>query len=446
MSKINLFYNTYKSDSVQRQRELDTCLVKNRIVFDRVIEVEGRPTFSELFAMSKDYPEDINCYCNSDIYFPDVSLLHKIKEGEFWVLSRYEFKKGILTHFNRADSFDSFVFRGVAKDMNVDFTMGMWGCLGGDTEILYKSNGTNKFTSLERLFKNLSYRWKDEEIKTLSLNEKNEMFYNDIMGVVESGIKPTIKITFNDKSSLTLTSDHKILIDIDNYVEAEKLNIGDWVIAKGSRKHITGRKKAPQRQVVPVLYHPSAYRNVVKGKTYWRLPKHRAVVEADMNNMTLEKYIYTLNSKDISGLVFLPSEMEVHHLDENSLNNELSNLLVLTKAAHAKLHYEMGSVPKREEIIKKQIINIESAGELMTYDVQMKRPYNNFVANGIVVHNCDNKIAYEATQSGYHVTNPSLSIKTIHLHEVDKRDHVRTPLNTVPPPYMTVPPTIIKNL
>ena len=132
---INLFFNHYQCESVQRQLEIDTCLKKNREVFDRVIVVEGRPTFSELFAMSKDYPDDINCFCNSDIYFQDVSLLNRIKETEAWVLTRYEIKNGREKFFERPDSFDSFIFRGVVN-LDVPYYSGTWGI---DNRIAYEA-------------------------------------------------------------------------------------------------------------------------------------------------------------------------------------------------------------------------------------------------------------------------------------------------------------------
>lgn len=35
-----------------------------------------------------------------------------------------------------------------------------------------------------------------------------------------------------------------------------------------------------------------------------------------------------------------------------------------------------------------ELISVEDCGEEMTYDIKMESPYHNFVANGIVVHNC----------------------------------------------------------
>lgn len=133
MSKINLFFNFYHDK--ERQNEINYCLAKNREVFDRVIIVEGRPTFNELFALSKDYPDDINVYCNSDIYFPDIKLLHQIKENECWALCRWNMKRNIPVFFNRPDSADSWVFRGTVKSVDVPFTLGLW---GNDNRLAYE--------------------------------------------------------------------------------------------------------------------------------------------------------------------------------------------------------------------------------------------------------------------------------------------------------------------
>lgn len=136
--KVNLFFNWYKCESVQRQLEIDTALKKNREVFDNVILVTGRPTFSELFALTKDYPEDINCFCNSDIYFEDISRLKEIKEEECFALCRWNIwpmvgGKPVL--FGRSDSQDSWIFKGTIKPIQADFTQGLWGC---DNRLAYE--------------------------------------------------------------------------------------------------------------------------------------------------------------------------------------------------------------------------------------------------------------------------------------------------------------------
>jgi hypothetical protein len=133
--KVNLFFNHYQDESVQRQFELDACLKKNREVFDNVILVPGRPTFAELFELTKDYPDDINCFCNSDIYFTDISMMPVLKENECWALCRYNMNDNVIKFFNRFDAQDSWVFRGTVKNVEANFVPGKFGC---DNRLAYE--------------------------------------------------------------------------------------------------------------------------------------------------------------------------------------------------------------------------------------------------------------------------------------------------------------------
>lgn len=53
---------------------------------------------------------------------------------------------------------------------------------------------------------------------------------------------------------------------------------------------------------------------------------------------------------------------------------------------------------------------------------------------------CDNRIAWELGQAGYFVSNPSLSIKTHHVHS-NPREHDRT--KVVAMPYLKIEPTAL---
>lgn len=55
---------------------------------------------------------------------------------------------------------------------------------------------------------------------------------------------------------------------------------------------------------------------------------------------------------------------------------------------------------------------------------------------------CDNRIAHEFQQAGYKVSNPSVSIKTYHVHNSAIRNYKS--LKPVPPPYLTVEPSALK--
>lgn len=52
---------------------------------------------------------------------------------------------------------------------------------------------------------------------------------------------------------------------------------------------------------------------------------------------------------------------------------------------------------------------------------------------------CDNRIAHEIQQAGYNISNPSLSVKTYHVHNSGIRNYSNT--DVVPPPYLTLSPS-----
>ena len=64
------------------------------------------------------------------------------------------------------------------------------------------------------------------------------------------------------------------------------------------------------------------------------------------------------------------------------------------------------------------------------------------------VAGCDNRIAKLLEDSGYNVVNPSIDIKTYHLHETGVRNYIENGKikETIPPPYKLVPPCTIKSL
>jgi len=136
MRKV-LFFNWYQHPI--RQHEIDYCLEQNRKVFDEVVVIEGRPTFAEIFRLTKNFPNSINCFCNSDIYFKKetIHLLNGLKENECYALTRYNLKGGkeVFSPYIKGDSQDSWVFKGMIKPIAANFTGGMWGC---DNRLAYE--------------------------------------------------------------------------------------------------------------------------------------------------------------------------------------------------------------------------------------------------------------------------------------------------------------------
>lgn len=296
--------------------------------------------------------------------------------------------------------------------------LGSPGCLTGDTIIdvnrkqkrggcrgirldtlYYRFNGKHKEAKNQKLISNSCRKW-DLAYATKCYSYKEQKQYighNKIENVIYSGIKDVYEITTNFGFKIKATKDHPFLTD-KGYVSLGDLKKGDKVYThkKGIlvNNHKNGRNvNIPVRQINNVGQHPNARKKIINNLEYTSHPLHRLVVEAHMNNMPLENYLYKLET-NISNLKFLDHKLEVHHNDENRKNNTIENLSVLTKEQHASIHMKNKNLnyhkfgPRFQRITK-----IKYIGKEKTYDIQMKAPNHNFIANGFIVHNCGKSLA-----------------------------------------------------
>lgn len=78
----------------------------------------------------------------------------------------------------------------------------------------------------------------------------------------------------------------------------------------------------------------------------------------------------------------------IHHLDENSHNNVLSNLVYVCLGCHKAFHTNA----QANEIYWRKVKSVEFVGTHAVYDLEVESRNHNFVANGFVVHNCEVKL------------------------------------------------------
>lgn len=289
---------------------------------------------------------------------------------------------------------------------------GYAGCLAGDTKVIY-TRGKRvarrtitlrdlylKFNGKHGSGRGAAQRWAKGTTTFLeSYFPDGRIARNRVLAVFDSGVKPTIRLTFSDGSRLIVTEDHPIAIPSGEFVEAGELRKGSRVLARGSMKMAPGKgrdlKKRPPRVVVTCKYHPLGGRKpiVCNGKTYLyaRVSRARLVVEAALNNLSYEEFVLILKKrpKQARSLNYLPASVDVHHKDEDTLNDVLSNLEVIPAREHARIHGRADGWKhfNREYTRELTVTSKQFEGYNQTYDVQMKAPANNFVANGVVVHN-----------------------------------------------------------
>lgn len=314
-----------------------------------------------------------------------------------------------------------------AREFGIDglkgvLLVGVAGCLAGDTRISinrHQHGSRIRFETLEGLYYRFNGKYTEgvkkgaiSQVKgsrpwdlslptrTLALKENHGYIgTHEIEAVTFSGVKEVYLVETELGLSVKATKDHKFLAPSGEYIALERLSPGDEVITHKEGRLLEDNSNGRNKnialfQINNVGNHPYARRRIVNELEYTSHPLHRLVVEAHMNKMRLESFLYVLHG-DVEGLEFLDPDIEVHHIDEDRRNNRRKNLLPCTKAKHSRLHTEVSGPPNRYRFSPRvqKIMSKKYAGKEPTYDITMKEPYHNFVANGFVVHNCGKSLA-----------------------------------------------------
>lgn len=288
------------------------------------------------------------------------------------------------------------------------------GCLSADTFIPYRINDASgkrinsKGGTIEHLYRRFhgiktagkgygkSHELPDGATFSIaSIDDENRIFHNQVVDVVKTGRKACITIKVGGRE-ITATKDHKFWVG-DKFVAAGDLKVGDIVYIHNNTHYKEKNKKrhsGGDRPEVFVKYHPTNGRikKVYDAKIdntyeYYRIRRSRAVVEAHMNGLSLDEYVERLNNRDVEGLKTLRRDQHVHHLDEDWTNDDISNLAIIDPVEHNRGHALAQQHKMSFTAVPAEVLEIEDAGEQDTYDIKMPFPYNNYVANGFVVHN-----------------------------------------------------------
>jgi recombination protein RecA len=275
-------------------------------------------------------------------------------------------------------------------------------CIYGDSMIPYeiwsvdeKKKINSKGGTIKRLYERFHNTTK-EPVKFFvkSVNSEGSIVRNEVLDVVKTGEKICHQVVTEDGNSLICTEEHKFLTP-DGYKPLEELKVGDTIFIHNNTRR-KGRKHYPSRPTIMVKYHPYwPIKVVTDSKTgidyvYYRGQKSRAVYEAFINGISLQAYIDILNTQDkhqIDQLKFLPTDIHVHHLDEDFNNNEITNLKLIDPYEHGRLHAIDRHANLSFMAVQSKITTKEIVGPRETYDIKCAFPHNNYIANGIVVHN-----------------------------------------------------------
>lgn len=223
------------------------------------------------------------------------------------------------------------------------------------------------------------------------MDDRHRIVMGEVEAVLASGTKPCVRVTTTSGLSVVCTPDHPFAT-LDGYIEAHDLVTGSAVLTHRNIRAGGAGKRKPQirRPQVYVKQHPHAPIKVIRTSSgdyeYRRLARARAIYEASMNGLTLEAFVTRLNNVGPEGLIFLEAGLNVHHKDENPLNDDPENLEPLLHKEHASQH-GLDHEELRFLATEDKIARIERVGDLPTYDIRMTGRPHNFVVEGFVVHN-----------------------------------------------------------
>lgn len=296
------------------------------------------------------------------------------------------------------------------------FFMGDTGCIAGDQKIRFqvreRTTGRKQDTkggSMETLFyrfnrievkgkgRHLREQTRDAVYTVPCMDEDQRIFHAEVDAVICSGVRECVRVTTFGGRTVVCTPDHPFATTL-GYRPIEALGVGASVLVHTGRAWTSDKEREvrARRSEVFVKEHPFAQTKTISSESsrsgeysYKRLANARFVYEAvHLNGLTPGAYKQRLNDGALAGLRFLPLDHDVHHLDENPLNDDPANLVALSHAEHARRHYNApGSRNLKYLAEEDEVVSIEPVGKMMTYDIRMKQAPRSFVVEDFVVHN-----------------------------------------------------------
>lgn len=324
-------------------------------------------------------------------------------------------------------------------------------CLTGDT-LIRKSN--NKEISLKELYDKTKQYQMMTKLKSVNFDTK-EFISNKIEEVIFSGIKSVYEIETKNGYKLKSTLEHIFFTDENKEIQLKNLKCGDKIVVNGieaykdkewlykkyyeenlrqyeigdicgvSRHTIKNWLNKLNIPIKKMGYHCIGKIPPNKGKTkYDYEPMLKTSLKLLGNNnfgsqerennsnwkngkASYRSYKGIKNICEKCGKIV--EKTHIHHIDHNRENNNLENLIELCHSCHRKMHPNAGA-KKKYVITVDEIVSISYKGEENTYDICMKAPYHNFIANGIVVHNSQQSQRYAGKGDIEYIT-PSTILK-----------------------------------
>jgi len=306
-------------------------------------------------------------------------------------------------------------------------------CLTGDTVVL------NDKTHISVKNQHITIKWlydyyknvKNPSYKIRSMLDDFGIGINFVENVIYNGKRPVYEITTKDGYKIKATSNHKFLSESGEWKKLEDFSIKEKIGVNGKTRPIAECKRCKKIKLlrgnkskyeglcencVVSVFHGCSLKDSpeefqkrsIARKRYRSSPEikkwysemntgeNNPMWKGDYANETTARgrnkniYLWNRENNTCERCNNTKKRIEVHHKDGNPYNNELSNLEVLCVQCHNDEHKKRrsnGNYRLTKEVYFDEIINIEYVGVDGVYDIKMKSPYHNFIANGFVSHN-----------------------------------------------------------
>lgn len=212
-----------------------------------------------------------------------------------------------------------------------------------------------------------------------------------IVDVLYQGEKETYTVVTNTGKKIRATLDHKFLCQNKQYLPLSELKVGDIIFCKADKvpNKISKKSVNVPDVITKMPYYKNAKSRIIGGITYQRQLISRLTWDAYLNKMSVPEFIMETRNPD-NTLICSSLQDEIHHIDEDRANNDISNLICLSKQEHRALHSHLGNRAQfgLDLIQEEYITSIEYYGIEPVYDISCADPYHNFIGNDFVLHNC----------------------------------------------------------
>lgn len=292
------------------------------------------------------------------------------------------------------------------------------GCVAGDAEIVINRGGGARRITLRQLHskfhggRSRGRAW-NLEIPTLTRSLiDGELRLNRIVDVMATGVRPVVRLRLASGRSVVVTPDHLIACPNGLWLPAGGLRPGDSVLTNGTP--VCGACGGTDRVAT---YRYAKHRGICRKCVGRQSRRVASIVDKDgyvrlygmhqhpRANVAGQVYEHIVVMERILGRL-ITREEHIHHRNGIRSDNRPENLELLDPREHharhgrngGYLHFDGDSLhflPKLD-----RVVSLEPAGETDVYDIEMAAPGHNFVADGVIVHNCGKTLAALAVLAG----------------------------------------------